>query len=174
MNDEFADLENELRRLEPRALPPSLEARIGRALDQPAPARYPVNWWQRLGFNRPAAAIGWGIFAPALSAALVLVLTHFSTLARPLVRRSADETAWGRNPATTGAGAEPILDSAHTSNVVYRTLDEGVVLDGSQEPVHRVRYLSADLVQWRNPSTGAHWEIAYPREDVRLVPVRAD
>ncbi len=171
MNDEFTDLENELRGLRPRATSRQLEDQIGAFLDHHRSERNATTWWQWLGFNRAFAAVWWGALSPALTAALVIIVMRPAEVTRspsPLTGHSSVEPA---EPATQGFLAN--LKSTKASNVLYEALDEGVVLDAGQEPVHRVRYRSADLVQWRNPATGANWEVSYPREDVVLVPVQA-
>lgn len=165
MNDEFADLESDLRRLEPRVVSRQLKERVAVSLDHPTNERNASAWWQRLGFSRASAAFGWGVVSPALTAALVIVFTHLLP--------AAPSPSPSSNHASVGA-SEPEISSARTSNVVYQALDEGVVYDAGQEPVHRLRYRSADLVRWRNPTTGVHWEVSYPREDVMLVPIQVE
>ena len=175
MNDHTDDFENELRRLALRPPSQSLEGNIAAILDRPDLRRSAGGWWQRFGFNRPLAALGWGLCSPILTAAVVLLLVDRPSSPRPpaALPESVDRETNSANPPAGVLAARP-AEAAQATSVLYETRDEGVVLDGRREPVHRVRYRSADLVQWRNPDTGAQWAVSYPREDVLLVPVRAE
>ena len=164
MHDDLATFEDELRKLRPAAVSEQLETRVASMLEANPPSVIP--WWQRLGFNRPAAAFGWGLVAPALTVAAVIATIQVTGFQRPPVHPASGQRQT--------AGNEPAPGAVRASNVLYQTQDDGVVLDGSQEPVRRVRYRSTDLVRWRNPTTGARWEVSYPREDVALVPVHVD
>ncbi len=172
MNDDFTNLESELRALRPRQSGARMEEQISAILDQSAPRLLHAPWWEWFGFNRPLAAVGWGLVSPTLTVALVIAATRFA------------QTSHSPAPLPT-AEDHPILqrdmmarttvaENAKATNVVYQAQDEGIVLDAGREPVHRLRYRSADFLRWRNPNSGAQWEISYPREDVLLVPVQAD
>ncbi len=170
MNDEFADLENELRRLQPRVPSRQLVDRIGALLSKAEAPRPAAAWWQRLGFDHLSAAFGWVVISPVLTAVIVaLVVTKHASMPP-----SPSPTSASPVPAANGLAGIVVPELPRATNVLYQALDEGIVLDAWREPVHRVRYRSADLVQWRNPATGARWEVSYPREDVLLVPVQAD
>ena len=174
MNDDTNDLENDLRRLTLRPPSQRLEANLAAALDRSEPLRAVGHWWQQLGFNRPLAALGWGLCSPALTAAVILLLVTRAPSPRPA---TVSPGTAGRGADTSRLSARNVAKTAATpqsTNVLYETRDEGIVLDGRREPVHRLRYRSADLLQWRNPDTGAQWAVSYPREDVLLVPVQAE
>jgi hypothetical protein len=177
MNDDFADLETELRAFQPLRPSAALEERLAQAFaitstaaaSSPALSWRQKPWWLKLGFQRPSAAFGWGLGAPAAAACAVLLLradggvvSHpaASTAARP----GAPLTASDNSPA---GGFEP----AATSNIVYQTNDEGVVYDAEQEPARQVRYRSEETLAWRNPHTGTQVEVSYPREEVVLTPI---
>ncbi len=168
MNEDPTDLERELRRLQPMKPDQRLIDRIAEVLDQPGAGapRLAYAWWQRLGFNRPAAALGWGLLCPASAACVaILVAGHLRTEVPLPSPSTAPAVAHGGLPTTSGTQAV---------NVLYQTLDEGVVSNDGQEAVRRVRYRSADRVSWHNPQSGAQWEVSYPREDVLLIPVQAE
>lgn len=181
MNDDLTDLENELRALTPRAASTPLEDRIGSLLDRPAQPRTSVLWWHRLGFNHPLSALGWGLLSPGVTAAVVVLLIRpvppglSPSPAADHVSVEVGRRAMSGQPSAVDRVAGEVAPvPAHAINIVYTAADEGVVLDNGAAPVRRVRYRSADLVQWHDPSTGARWEVAYPREDVRFVPLKAD
>ena len=154
MSEEPNDLEHELRRFQPAPPSEGLQRRLAAVLDHPT--RSPAHtWWQRLGFNGPAAAIGWGLLSPAAAAAMAMIFAGQRTASEPL-------------PSPV------VLPVTQAANVLYQTVDEGVVMNGSQQPVRRVRYRSADQVRWHNPQSGAQWEVSYPREDVLLLPIQAE
>ena len=153
MNDEPTELERELRRFQPAPPSEKLRRRLASVLDQPAPPTVP--WWQRLGFSRPAAALVWGLLSPAGAVAVALVFA-------------------GHRPTGDSLPSPTAPTVAQAENVLYQTLDEGVVLDGSREPRRRVCYRSTDQVRWHNPASGAQWEVSYPREDTLLIPIQAE
>ena len=181
MNDDFTSLENELRGLEPLAPSQRLDDAIGAAFGEPLISRESKTWWQRLGFNRPVAALCWGTISPAVTAVMVVAALRFAASAQ-LPSPPANHSATGTGVATTGPRGGVVYPGVRSGtetptrsvNVLYQASDEGVVLDGANEPVRRLRYRSTDLVEWHNPRTGAAWEVSYPREDVVLVPIEAD
>ena len=154
MNEEPTELERELRLCQPALPSEQLLQRLATVLDRrvPPPAE---RWWQRLGFSRPAAALVWGLLSPAAAVAVALLFA-------------------GHQPSGGSLPSPAAPAVAQAANVLYQTLDEGVVLNGSREPVRKVRYRSADQVRWHNPESGAQWEVSYPREDTLLIPVQAE
>jgi hypothetical protein len=168
MNDDFADLETELRAFQPLRPTAALEARLAQALAAASHPRPAIPWWTRLGFRQPLAAFAWGFATPAAAVCAVLVLhvqgVDASRAAAPIARQPAARVAAAE---TASGGFEP----AKTSNVVYQTDDEGVVYDGDQQPERQVRYRSNETLAWRNPHTGAQVEVSYPREEVVLTPL---
>ena len=172
MNDDFSDLETELRAFQPLRPSLALEERLAAALDaaaRPAPA-IPANpWWQQLGFHRPLAAFTWGFATPAAAVCAVLLL-HIAGGASSSHTTSAKDTRTP-TPLTTVRAAAGGFEPAATSNVVYQTSDEGIVYDAAQQPAHQVRYRSHETLAWRNPHTGAQVEVSYPQEEVVLTPI---
>jgi hypothetical protein len=163
MND-FAELEAELKRLEPVPVPDELFARIECALTAPTtaptagvlarPARRAAIWW----------SLGLG-----LAGASVLVLLGLGFLAEsPHPRPSlAQKTAAPSVPQTSG------FQPSALTQVVYRQHDEGLVFSPNQSErlLRRVRYDTRETMQWRNPQTGASLRVSYPAEQVVLTPV---
>ena len=173
---EDAQFEKELQTLRPTAVSRQLEDRIAGLLTAPAPLIHErTTWWQLLGFARPAAALGWGLLSPAAVAAVTLItLRPHARSPLPSPPASRSKTAGEPAPLADGYVAANETAGAIAANVVYGATDEGVVPDGGDGLARRIRYRSTDHVQWRNPRTGAEWEISYPREDVLLVPVKAE
>ena len=169
MNDDFADLESELRAFQPRQPTAALEGRVAQALATalaPAPA---IPWWQQLGFRRPLAAFTWGVATPAAAACAVLLLHAQSVVVPRAVAPNRQQSAVPvKTVAETASGG---FEPAKTSNVIYQTDDEGVVYNDDQQPQRQVRYRSNETLAWRNPQTGAQVEVSYPREEVVLTPL---
>lgn len=172
MNEDLSDLERHLRRLQPTPPSERLENRLANVLDlsQNVSPRTAGAWWQRLGFNDRAAAFWWGLLSPAAAAAAAMI---FAENWRVDQKSPAPLVA---SPYLAGKSAATHDDprGSRAVNVLYQTLDDGVVMDTNHEPVRRVRYRSADQVRWHNAQSGAQWEVSYPREDVVLVPVEAE
>ena len=169
MDDHFSQLEDELRKLRPVGISTDLKQRVASTLDA-ASATNVGFWWQRLGFSRLSAALGWGLLSPGLGVAAAIVAVQ--------VVGSQHPPAHVTDVPSTGsdlAAKSPLAAGTLRSSVVfYNTQDDGVVLDGTRGAVHRIRYRSADLVRWRNPETGTLWEVSYPREDVTLAPIHIE
>jgi hypothetical protein len=56
--------------------------------------------------------------------------------------------------------------------VVYHTRNEGLFFPAhSDAPVRKVRSMTHETLQWRNPATGASLRISYPTERLDLIPV---
>ncbi len=163
MNEEFADLENELRAWTPLAPSRGLETRIAHALESaPAAARETGGWRARFGFSRPAVAFAWGLAAPSLAFLLLIMLRGGP---------GTDAVPAPAAPLAQAAQAAQVFTPATASNELYATSDEGVVYDANRQPVRRVRYVSRDTLDWRDARSGATYEVSYPREDVVMTPI---
>ena len=178
MNEDFSQLEDQLRALMPVAPSAGLERRVTESLR--APVRRSRCWWEVLGFHHPSAAFGWGIVVPSAAAAAAVTLFQVATSVpspsaakgtAPAVMQASSETVAAQTLASADTLSQ-VQDGA-ASSVVYQTNDEGVVLTSDQQPARQVRYLSEDTVKWRNPRTGADIEVSYPREEVVLTPIAA-
>jgi hypothetical protein len=61
-----------------------------------------------------------------------------------------------------------------TTQVVYHKRDEGLLFaQNSEEPMRRLRSVTQETLQWKNPATGASLSVSYPSEQVELVPISA-
>jgi hypothetical protein len=162
MND-FSDVENELKRLQPIQPSSRLSARIEQAMADPElaeekiirPNRFRVRW----------VALGFGVAAAAVFLLLVRVSTDRAT-------KQAEKIAQVTNlPETTSTSSSEFIPAGATQ-VVYNARDEGLhFADGSEEPMRRVRYQTHQTLQWQNPGTGESLRVSYPSEEIVLIPI---
>lgn len=158
MDDDFSNLEAELKRLRPAAPPPALAARIDHDLSAsaaPAPARTTRAWW---------------LWAGALPAAAAMLAVMITLAARREVTRPKIPTVAAETPAPV---SEPeVFKPVAAENVLYAVADEGVVTlaDGTAARRERLNYV--DTITWKNPRTNASVRWTVPREEVRIVPVK--
>jgi hypothetical protein len=165
MND-FSELENELKKLRPRATSPDLATRIGRALAEvpsatptagvlPRPGKFRMNW------------IGLGLGLAA--AASFLILARVNVDKKPA--KSSGVVAVTPAPLIVMPAANDNFLPAGMTQVVYNTRDEGLhFTKGADQPVRRVRSRKRETLNWSNPQTGASLRVTYPSEEVTLIP----
>ena len=170
MND-FSDLESQLKALRPARLRPEFVNRLEQAMNEPAavdtsaedkivrPVQFRRHWL--IGLSLAAAA-----------AVLLLVRANF----QPPRTEPRVATA---STAPTAAPAAPVQQPlpnafipAGSTQVVYQKRDEGLLYaSNSEQPVRRLRSVTQDTLQWKNPATGASLRVSYPSEHVQLIPV---
>lgn len=149
MNEDLLELERELAGLKPRA--PS--SRLARALETEMNAAVA---------SRPRTATTWTSWKWvnwSVAAALVALMALASSLQPP------------RSPAAgPSRGYVPIA----AERTVYDAADEGLVVltDGQSGRKFRSRFV--DTITWQDPVTRASLRWSVPREEVRVVPVRAN
>jgi len=164
MNDDFSELEDQLKNLRPVPASEELFANIEQELVDLAsekdpkigrPVRFRINW----------LAVGAGLAAAAVI--VIFARVNFRTPAQTQNVASVSP-APGVGSTTTPAQFIP----AGATQVVYHTRDEGLLFPrGSEEPVRRVRSRIRETLQWQNPATGASLRVSYPSEQVELIPV---
>lgn len=167
MND-FSELENELKKLRPRAASPDLAMRIERALAESPSATPTAGLLPHRGkFRLNWLSLGLGLAA----AAVFLLLARVDSNRRPPgTQRSL--AALSPAPVIRAPSASGVMIPAGLTRVVYGTRDEGLHFPGeANEPVRRVRTQTRETLQWRNPQTGASLRVSYPSEEVLLTPV---
>jgi hypothetical protein len=193
MND-FSELENELQRLRPLPPSPELFARIEQGVVDRASKtdgernivrtdRIQINW-RSLGFGLAAAAVllllarvGFQSsqkqsdkitsFSPAPS----IESTTEPAGAEPRARQPEQLASREANPSTARVIRDAFIP-AGTTQVVYKTRDEGLLFSaGSEQPMRRLRSQMHNTLQWRNAGTGASLRVSYPSEEVELVPI---
>lgn len=155
MDDETQELEAELTRLRPTALPATLERRVAAELTQV----------EQAGVRR-AKRPWWRVALPA-AAALAIVAAWPG--------REAGTPAMHDVNATRARAARPLaadlLKPVAAENVLVAAQDEGVVTlqDGTTARRSRLQYV--DTITWKNPRTNASLTWTVPREEVRVVPI---
>jgi len=180
MND--SDLEKNLKALRPAPLRESFIARVEQAMAQPSaaenppgnvvirPARFQMRW--TVGLSLAAAA-----------ALLLLVRVNFrppekstrvastSPIQQP-VQSSRPENLSASGSSRVSTVPVNTLVPAKTTQIVYHKRDEGLLFaQNSDQPVRRLRSMTQETLQWRNPATGASLRVSYPSEQVQLIPV---
>ena len=141
MDDDFEDLERELRRLRPRVPAVELGRRIERAL---APTD-----------STPSRPRGWSAWM-LLPAAAGIVLAF---------------VAAGRlRPPGTGSASVDFRPVA-AENLLLGERDEGYVTLADGTTARRVRQSYVDTITWKDQRTNASLVWRLPREEVRVVPV---
>jgi negative regulator of sigma E activity len=178
MND-FSEIENKLRKLQPVQPSADLISRVERALAEEGQERSPHL---RSETARVASTAGvlprerrfhfnWLSLGLGLAAAAALVLFARVQLERP-ARKTPTLASITPAPQFSSPSSIAQFVPAGLTQVVYHTRDEGVHFpNNSEEPMRRVRSHSRDILQWRNPTTGASLRISYPSEEVSLMPV---
>ena len=164
MNDDFSELENQLKNFNPVPASEELFANIEEELVDLAsekdpkivrPDRFRINW----------LAVGAGLAAAAVI--VIFARVNFRTPARTQNVASVSPA-----PAVGSTITPAQLIPAGATQVVYHTRDEGLLFPrGSEEPVRRVRSRMRETLQWQNPATGASLRVSYPSEQIELIPV---
>jgi hypothetical protein len=173
MND-FAEIENELRKLRPAQPSPVLFDRIEEVMSGGSKAARPahVRWGWRRFIQTP---YNWGFAAAAAAAVLVLLALVHMQRDREAEQPLAQSQAETRTTPLGRSNKSPLSDRfvpAGETRLVYNTRDEGLQFArGSGQPLRRVRYQTHETWQWRNPTTGASLRVSYPSEEVVLIPV---
>jgi len=171
-DDDFSELERELKQL--RLGEPSARFldRVEHALETDlanTPRHYEVHWGGWITAGLPiAAAVVFGFLAAQ------------GPTQRTLVHDDTREAvvASGVSPGAAVVTAEHLTQPSLYKPVAveqldYGTHDEGIVTlpDGTTARQWRERFV--DTVTWKNPQTQAAVTWSIPRDEVRLVPVRA-
>lgn len=170
MIDPHDTLADELRRIRPGEPPLRLGEAIGRELAPPgaaAPARpalprsVKISLWTSWSLTALAAclAFAFGLRQPAAAGRLTSAPTG---------------APGGESPPTVPAvSADPApLQPVSSRGYLFSARDEGLVMLEDGLPARQVRYQFIDTLQLRRPGDHASVSVSYPREEIRLVPVR--
>jgi hypothetical protein len=172
--NDFADIENELKKLRPAQPSPILLERLEEAMAErrrPALSDTTSNFWRRLPRG---TAYSWGLAYAAAAVLLVLAIVRMERAHEEPVRIAQRQNS---NEATSPLGRSEESPSgrfvpAGATRLVYNTRDEGLQFPkGSDQPLRRVRYHTHETWRWRNPTTGESLRVSYPSEEVVLIPV---
>lgn len=168
MND-FSELEKQLRQLRPSAPSENLVARIDRALAESGSTstagvlrrarRITINW------------LGLGLGLATAAVVLIFVRINLQQAAQPKPNLAAVSPV----PSVGSMTNNDTLVPVGLTQVVYHTRDEGLHFPtNSAQPMRRIRSQRREIVQWRDPATGASLRISYPSEEVSLTPVSGE
>jgi hypothetical protein len=155
MDEEFEQLEAELRRLRPIAPDQRLRGAIAREL-----APVPLT-------NVCRRARTW-IVLP-IAAAIVGSLLYFTAFTPPNSHAPVSSAA----PSTTVASqsSAPQFKPVAARNILVSATDEGLVSLADGTPARRIRQSYVDTITWKNSATKASFTWTVPREEVKVVPV---
>ena len=184
---EFAHVENELRRIKPAEPSARLKRRLESSVSfvpvtpqQPVdeePANVvtpPTSTWRRPWLQSAAAAL--------VGAAIVYAVWSFG----PSGAGDPDGGTAGNppsGPVDPGSEPQPIEPTfprdairpdgfrvVGQENRLFHTQDDGIIYSEDKVPFRRVRYNTVDRRVFKDPETGAVFEMLVPREDVLIVP----
>jgi hypothetical protein len=148
MDNEFEQLEAELKRLQPMPPSPELSGEVARELGPDALPRRIATWW---------------LWAAALPAAAALAFTITGVVRQKWLISS-------ETPVENLAGDEGLKPVA-AENILYAATDEGVTTLADGTPVRRERLNYVDTFTWKNARTNVSLKWSVPREEIRVVPV---
>ncbi len=169
MDESLQELENELKRLTPRApsaaLLHALERELGPAAATlaPAPAR-------RYTSAHSWRSWKWASWSLAGAAAAALLMTFLFTSRPPA---NVSETSVGANPtpdsAAPAVAAVNRYEPVHASSVLYDLHESDPTVLPDRTEGREVRYRYVDTYTWKNPATNASVRWSVPRDEVRIV-----
>jgi hypothetical protein len=166
MNDDFTDLESELKQLRPRAMPAPLVGRVAKELAEPARRRGLFAEWR--AWILPAATAA--ALAVAVTSIPFLVSERETTPAATTVQSPAATANTTTDANTAPARFQPV----RATNVLYDAVNEGIVYLDEDTPAQRMRLSYLDTITWENPKGGASLQWTVPREEIYFVPVTAN
>jgi hypothetical protein len=179
MDESLQELENELKRLQPRRSSEELHARLARELGDPSDAS------ARPRYTAKTTLTSWKWFSWRMAAAAAVALVVSLGVWRSL-RTMTPQPAKPENVAQT----EPVAPKAvppetqvanntaasdsyrpvGAANVLYDVKDDGAVTLPDNAPARRLRYRYVDTYTWKNPATNASLKWSVPRDEVRVIP----
>lgn len=169
MDESLQELENELKRLTPRApsasLLAALERELGPAAAHPTPA--PARRYTSATSLRSWKWASWSL-AGAAAAALLLV---FLMSARPPAVSPENRVAVTPpvEAATPSALTANRYEPVQASSVLYDLRESEPTLLPDRTEGREVRYRYVDTYTWKNPATNASVRWSVPRDEVRLI-----
>ncbi len=183
MDESLQELENELKRLQPRRGSEELRARLERDLGAPVagaagPGARPrfaaattLTSWKWRSWQVAAAA------AVALTVSLVVWRWQRSAVNHPVASEIvAHAEPVTPQPAVSDATVAPVVRAPDSyrpvgvANVLYDLKEDGTVYLDNDTPARRVRYRYVDTYTWKNPATHASLKWSVPRDEVRVIP----
>ncbi|HWA84593.1 MAG TPA: hypothetical protein VG710_00095 [Opitutus sp.] len=157
MDDDFRELEAELRNLRPATVSRGLLERIARELDEPV-----SNGSAAVGRNHDKGAwVPWVILPIAAAIAFAVALP----------RQPAQSPGAAEPDGARGLAAAPAFKPVSAQNLLVSSRDEGYVTLADGTRARRIRQSYVDTITWKNPRTKASLTWSLPREEVRVTPI---
>jgi len=167
MDEGLQELENELKRLSPRALPDTLVQGIEGELG-------PVRRQRR--YTTATSLRSWKWAAWSLAGAAALAVGFFainsSSSPVPITPSASVEPLAVAAPATASSANR--YEPVRASSVLYEMKDDGLATLPDHTQGRQVRYRYVDTYTWKNPATKASLKWSVPRDEVRLVQASLD
>ena len=113
-----------------------------------------------------------GLSLAAAAAILLLIQVNFRTPVTTKQVASASPHSTSIPIESPRSAVPNTFIPAGATQVVYHKRDEGLLFaQNSEQPVRRLRSVTQETWQWKNPATGASLRVSYPSERVELIPV---
>ena len=161
-------LESGLRRTRPVAPPARLASAISASLEPPTPVR-PEGVRSR--FVRVSLWASWSVTAAAAAVAIAVVLREPRA-----VQGEPSGTAALQQQATTPDPAQPAgsfkVMPVNWAGYLFNARDEGIVFLDDGRPARKVRYEFVDTFELWAPGGAGKVNVSYPREEIRMIPIR--
>lgn len=180
MDESLQELENELKRLRPRAPSSRLLARLEVDLAGTSPVSVAIekspaevipfrSWFNWRAIAATAAAV---VFAAAL---LVSRQSPVDNPAAPtIMAHTASPSAHPTHASTAvtvpSAAASQRYQPVGAASVLYDLREDAQVNVAAPAPFRRLRYRYVDTYTWKNPATNASLKWSVPRDEVRVIP----
>jgi hypothetical protein len=185
MDNEFADLELELKRLRPRRPSARLEAGIDAALNASEPMAMTAAGAERRADRvahrggrvrgngaRYTTATNWtsGKWSNwSIAAALVALIVVFTDRTGRLAQDGELAALQPRISVNAAEHAEPTMRPVRAERTLLGSQVDGIIELADGSPVQRVRDYFVDTIVWRDPSGQSELTWQVPQEAVRFV-----
>lgn len=176
MDESLQELENELKRLTPRAPRAALHEALARELDGET-VTFVAAPESRASASGSLPGRKWAVWALAgvTAAAAALVVSLTMRRAEPVAPEGTAPAVVQDSSAQPSEDAAPALASGnryepvHASSVLYDLQESAPTLLPDRTEGREVRYRYVDTYTWKNPTTNASLRWSVPRDEVRLV-----
>ena len=169
MNEDFTELENELKRLRPRSLPAPLVGRIAGEFAAEASTE-PRRFVQWPSWILPAVAAA--LLAVAVTSVPFIIRDRASQ--EPAAKAAVSPAPARVAKAAIAGATDSMMLPVRATNVLYDAVNEGVVRLDDNTLARRMRLNYLDTITWENPKSGASLQRTVPREEILFIPVTAN
>lgn len=171
MDNEFADIEAELKQLRPRGTRADLEIILAETLDANTPLAFPSSRSQarEKQYTTATSWTSWKWANWGVAAALVAMMVAWTSLAPQNETTPIEETMAMTEPPV----GEPILRPVRAGRTLLASRIDGLVELADGSSAQRVRDYYVDTIVWRDPEGRSQLKWEVPREAVRFVGLAA-